>query len=305
MEPAAARARSNDLPGMNVSYDRRAIAAIDDLLRDGRWEGWLHARLRERGFELYCDPERGARPRQGLRVRRVHLAAVPLLPRVRRRCGTRARRRGASLYALGAPLLAAAALLPHRDATSRARRGSGASFVRATPLILLYIVVWAVGEAVGYAFGGGRQPAEGAVTRAGRSRRDELGEPARLRPLRPQRRRAARRARRGRDRTCSTSTARRRRGRAAAGRGACARRVSAPPAEARQRRLEPAAPRLLRLAARRPRATRLDAFLFPSLYTCFPVRRRADGRRPARRDRRASYRELTLADAARAGAAGG
>ena len=35
---------------MNVSYDRRALEAIDDLLREGRWEGRLHARLRERGF---------------------------------------------------------------------------------------------------------------------------------------------------------------------------------------------------------------------------------------------------------------
>ena len=45
----------DDLPGMNVSYDRRALEAIDDLLREGRWESWLHARLLERGFELWCE----------------------------------------------------------------------------------------------------------------------------------------------------------------------------------------------------------------------------------------------------------
>ena len=28
-----------------------------DLLREGRWESWLHARLRERGFELFCEPD--------------------------------------------------------------------------------------------------------------------------------------------------------------------------------------------------------------------------------------------------------
>ena len=55
MEPAPAGA-VDDLPGMNVSYDRAALAAIDDLLREGRWESWLHARLVERGFELWCEP---------------------------------------------------------------------------------------------------------------------------------------------------------------------------------------------------------------------------------------------------------
>ena len=55
MEPAPAGDVA-DLPGMNVSYDRRAIEAIDDLLRDGKWESWLHARLLEQGFVLWCEP---------------------------------------------------------------------------------------------------------------------------------------------------------------------------------------------------------------------------------------------------------
>ena len=56
MEPAPA-GEVDDLPGMNVSYDRRALEAIDDLLRAGKWESWLHARLLERGFELWCEPD--------------------------------------------------------------------------------------------------------------------------------------------------------------------------------------------------------------------------------------------------------
>ena len=74
---------TNDLTGMNVSYDRRAIEAMQDLLDDGRWEVWLHGRLRERQLELWCDPELRDRPRQGLRVPRIRRAAVPLLPCVR------------------------------------------------------------------------------------------------------------------------------------------------------------------------------------------------------------------------------
>ena len=49
MPPARRRA-----PGMNVAYDREAIAAMEDLLRKGRWESWLHARLQERGIGLPC-----------------------------------------------------------------------------------------------------------------------------------------------------------------------------------------------------------------------------------------------------------
>ena len=56
MEPMP-RGPAAGLPGMNVSYDREALAAIDDLLRDGRWENWLHPRLQLRGFELWCEPD--------------------------------------------------------------------------------------------------------------------------------------------------------------------------------------------------------------------------------------------------------
>ena len=56
MEPLPA-GEANALTGMNVAYDRKAIAAIEDLLHKGRWEGWLHARLQERGIGLHCASE--------------------------------------------------------------------------------------------------------------------------------------------------------------------------------------------------------------------------------------------------------
>ena len=59
------------------------------------------------------------------------------------------------LYALGTPLLVP--LLYARIARSVFARGRARrQFLFATPLVLLYTVVWAFGEAVGYAFGGGR-----------------------------------------------------------------------------------------------------------------------------------------------------
>ena len=140
---------------MNVAYDREAIAAIEDLLRAGRWEGWLHARLAERGIGLHCatgmvlehDKDFGlgeflsqrwhySRSYAGMRnavARAAAASCTPSVHRCSRPCSTGA----------------------WRGTSSRAA-GGRREFVVATPLIFLYTLVWAAGEAVGYAFGGGR-----------------------------------------------------------------------------------------------------------------------------------------------------
>ena len=153
MEPADTGV-VDGLPGMNVSYDREALAAIDDLLREGRWESWLHPRLQQRGFKLWCDPaivldhakdfgfsefvsQRYHYSRSYAGIRNAELGRKRLV------------------YALGSPLLVPLAYL--RIARNvRARPRYRSAFRRATPLILVYTVVWAFGEAIGYVFGGGR-----------------------------------------------------------------------------------------------------------------------------------------------------
>jgi hypothetical protein len=153
MEPAPA-GQVDDLPGMNVSYDRRALEAIDDLLREGRWESWLHARLLERGFELWCEPEAVLDHAKDFGFReflsqRYHYS--------RSYAGMRNPELGRKrlLYALGAPLIAP--LMYWRIVKNvRARRRHRRELALATPLILLYMSVWAGGEAIGYVFGGGR-----------------------------------------------------------------------------------------------------------------------------------------------------
>ena len=142
------------LPGMNVSYDRNAIAAIEDLLREGRWENWLHARLVDRGFELYCEPDAVIEHDKDFDLheffsQRYHYSRSY----AGMRNPTLGRRR--ALYAIGTPFLVP--LLYWRMARNVfSRRRSRKEFVLATPLILAYVVVWAVGETIGYAFGGGR-----------------------------------------------------------------------------------------------------------------------------------------------------
>lgn len=144
----------DDLPGMNVSYDRSALAAVADLLREGRWEFWLHARLRERGFELWLQPEAVIDHAKDFGFReflsqRYHYS--------RSYAGMRNAELGPRriAYALGSPALAP--LMTYRVARNVLARGRHlAAFARATPLILLYSAVWAGGEAIGYALGGGR-----------------------------------------------------------------------------------------------------------------------------------------------------
>lgn len=153
MEPAA-EGVVPDLVGMNVSYDREALAAIDDLVREGRWESWLHPRLRSRGFAFYCDGEAVIHHVKDFGIReflsqRYHYS--------RSHAGMRRAELGWKrwIYIAGWPGLVP--LLYYRIARNVWRkRGPVKEFALATPLIVLYLSVWAYGEAVGYAIGGGR-----------------------------------------------------------------------------------------------------------------------------------------------------
>lgn len=142
------------LPGMNVSYDRTAVAAIADLLAEGRWETWLHARLLERHFELWADPALVIDHAKDFDLReflsqRYHYS--------RSYAGMRNGELGwkRALYVLSAPLLPP--LLYARIAGNVLRAGGRArTLFAATPLVLLYLAVWTYGEVVGYTLGGGR-----------------------------------------------------------------------------------------------------------------------------------------------------
>lgn len=153
MEPAPA-GEVEDLPGMNVSYDRRALEAIDDLLHAGRWESWLHARLLERGFVLWSEPAATLDHAKDFGFReflsqRYHYSRAYAGMRNAELGGKRL------LYALGSPLILP--LMYGRIVKNVvARRRHRRELALASPLILLYMSVWAGGEAIGYGLGGGR-----------------------------------------------------------------------------------------------------------------------------------------------------
>jgi len=142
------------LTGMNVSYDRRAIEAMQPLLDQGRWESWLHPHLAGEGMRFRADPAIALDHVMRFDVsffvsQRYHYA--------RSHAGARNPELGIKriAYLGGSPLIVP--LMYTR--TARAVLGKGRHRLRfflTTPLILFYLTIWAWGEAVGYALGGGR-----------------------------------------------------------------------------------------------------------------------------------------------------
>lgn len=144
---------ARSLPGMNVSYDRRAIEAMAPLLDWGCWETWLHPYLQRSGFELYAD--------DAITLDHVMDFDVGVfLPQRYHHARSYAGMRNADLgrkrflYLLGSPAVVPLAF--YRIARNVLRRRLRARLAMASPLVLLYTAAWTVGEAAGYAFGGGR-----------------------------------------------------------------------------------------------------------------------------------------------------
>ncbi len=142
------------LPGMNVSYDRDALASMAPLLAEGRWETWLHPHLEREGFAFHVeegmvlghDKDFGFRE---FASQRWHYA--------RSHAGIRNPELGARrlVYAAGSPLIVPL-MLKRIVRNVRAKPRHQRRFAAATPLVLVYLVVWAAGEACGYVLGGGR-----------------------------------------------------------------------------------------------------------------------------------------------------
>jgi hypothetical protein len=145
---------AQSLPGMNVSYDRRALAAMGPLLAEGRWETWLHPHLEREGFAFHVEPGMVLDHDKDFGVRefasqRWHYA--------RSHAGMRNPELGARrvVYAVGSPLIAPL-MLWRITRNVRAKPRHRLRFGAASPLVLVYLLVWAAGEAVGYVLGGGR-----------------------------------------------------------------------------------------------------------------------------------------------------
>lgn len=145
-EPAAGLAAG--LAAANVSYKRAALAQAGALDAAAYHEGEVHARLAAAGDPPWCDP----------RLRVWHKKHFTLRSYCRERFAYSrwyAGQRRATLPWLHRLLyLAATPALPFLLLRRLARRTQGRPedrrrFVRALPYLLLFVSVWALGEAVG------------------------------------------------------------------------------------------------------------------------------------------------------------
>ena len=152
--PRARAARAGREPAGDECLLRppRRFWRLPTCCATGKWESWLHGRLRERGFELYCEPDAVIEHEMDFGFRdfisqRYHYSRAYAAMR------TPDLRRDAFVYFLAAPLLVP--LLYCASPATSSDAADQAKLVLATPLILVYSVVTAVGEAIGYAAGAG------------------------------------------------------------------------------------------------------------------------------------------------------
>ncbi len=145
---------SEQLPGMNTVYDMDQIASVRHVFHEDRWENVIHDRLRERGYPLGLAPE--------IVVAHSKRFTIPMFVSERYHysrafAGHRIDGRGgAARLAFAAASLALPPVLIARIVGHVRRRGlHRGRLLMAAPLVVLFSVVWAAGEFVGYLAGPG------------------------------------------------------------------------------------------------------------------------------------------------------
>ncbi len=145
----------SDLPGNNVSYKRREIInVLGETINKGVWEGFLHQKLMEQGYELFSTPS--------LVV--YHKKAFCFFEFIAQRfyysqsfAGMRnmefsfTKRIVYSAFCLFLPFLLMLRLCLRVLPKGRLRK----EFVLSIPFLFVFTIVWAIGEFWGYLFGAG------------------------------------------------------------------------------------------------------------------------------------------------------
>lgn len=153
--PPLRRGTTDAITGNNTVYERELLAGLLAETGHGLWEPFLHARLRELGIALWCEPELmvshrkqfgfleflGQRYHYSRSFAGLRLATAPPWKRALYACATAA-----------LPLLLLVRIL--REVAGRRRYWP--PFARALPLLLVFLLLWGLGEAVGTLFGPGR-----------------------------------------------------------------------------------------------------------------------------------------------------
>jgi hypothetical protein len=142
------------IPGMNVAYDMDALEPLKDLFAEGLWENFLHDKMRAAGHVLGMDPSIVVGHRKHFTIpmflaERFHYSRSFAGMRVADAPISRRLAWAAASFALP-PLLIARLT---RNVVRR--RQFMKEYAMAFPLVVLFSVMWAIGEFVGYLFGPG------------------------------------------------------------------------------------------------------------------------------------------------------
>lgn len=139
-----------DLPGDNASYKRHLLEDVRDEYRDGFWEPVVHRRLADRGVGLLHAPELVVRQGRSGGVRAFASQRLHHGRAHGRQRGARFSRGRNAVGVLASPVVPPLLTLRVlRQVFGRGRHRLAA--LRALPLIVLFNVAWAVGEARGHA----------------------------------------------------------------------------------------------------------------------------------------------------------
>lgn len=143
----------NVLPGMNVAYRKEVFVDVDkDTLTSGFWETTLHPKLIEQGFKLFSTNKiklfHSKKFSRGLFLRQRFIYS-------RYYAGLRFKstQRLHRLAACCATVLLPPILLYRMIKQIRAKKRLKKELLAASPYLALFVVIWAIGEMWGYAFG--------------------------------------------------------------------------------------------------------------------------------------------------------
>ena len=143
------------LPGMNIAYRQSVFEGVDaDLLNRGFWETTLHPTLIEKGFKLYSSNK----------IRVYHCKKIGFGQFVRQRyvysryyAGLRfsRRQRMKRLLACITTILLPPVLVFRSLKQLKSKNRLRNEFRSSLPILIVFYLVWAYGEMVGYMLGSG------------------------------------------------------------------------------------------------------------------------------------------------------
>ena len=144
---------SEVLPGMNVAYKRDIFKTIEkDKLTNGFWETTLHPFLISQGKKLYSTNNIKLFHSKKFSLK-LFLSQRFIYSRYYAGLRFKPEQKARRLIACGASIILPPLLFYRMIKQIRLKKRLGKELFQASPYLALFVVVWAIGEMWGYAFG--------------------------------------------------------------------------------------------------------------------------------------------------------